>query len=58
VALTTQVGSTVDEDSPGLAALVGPGGEVVARLPDWHPGTLVAGLDRGSGGARCHGRTG
>jgi predicted amidohydrolase len=58
VALTTQAGSTVDEDFPGLAALVAPGGEVVARLPDWHPGTLAAGLDRRSGGARCHGRTG
>jgi predicted amidohydrolase len=58
VALTTQAGSTVDEDFPGLAALVAPGGEVVARLPDWHAGTLVAGLDRRSGGARCLGRTG
>lgn len=58
VALTTQAGSTVDEDFPGLAALVAPGGEVVARLPDWHAGTLVAGLDRRCGGARCHARTG
>jgi predicted amidohydrolase len=58
VALTTQAGSTADEDFPGLAALVAPGGEVVARLPDWRPGTLVARLDRRSGGARCHGRTG
>ena len=58
VALSTQAGSTVDEDFPGLAALVAPGGEVVARLPDWHPGTLVARLGRRSGGARCRGRTG
>ena len=58
VALSTQAGSTTDEDFPGLAALVAPGGEVVARLPDWHQGTLVAALDIGSGGARCHGRTG
>jgi predicted amidohydrolase len=41
VALTTQAGSTRDEEFPGLAALVAPDGEVVARLPDWHPGTLV-----------------
>jgi predicted amidohydrolase len=41
VAMTTQAGSTVDEDFPGIAALVAPSGEVVARLPDWRPGTLV-----------------
>jgi predicted amidohydrolase len=41
VALATQAGSTHDEDFPGLAALVDPHGEVVARLPDWRPGTLV-----------------
>ena len=41
VALTTQAGSTRDEEFPGLAALVPPDGEVVARLPDWHPATLV-----------------
>jgi predicted amidohydrolase len=41
VALTTQAGSTVDEDFPGIAALVAPSGEVVARLPDWRPGLLV-----------------
>ena len=58
VALTTQAGSTTDEDFPGLAALVAPGGEVVARLPDWRAGTLVAGLDRRSGGRRCHSGTG
>ena len=58
VALTTQAGSTTDEDFPGLAALVAPGGEVVARLPDWRAGTLVVGLDRRSGGGPCLGRTG
>jgi predicted amidohydrolase len=58
VALTTQAGSTADEDFPGLAALVAPDGEVVARLPDWRAGTLVVGLDRRSGGAQCPGRTG
>jgi predicted amidohydrolase len=42
VALVTQAGSTVDEDFPGIAALVAPSGEVVARLPDWRPGTIVA----------------
>jgi predicted amidohydrolase len=41
VALATQAGSTVDEDFPGIAALVAPSGEVVARLPDWRPGLLV-----------------
>jgi predicted amidohydrolase/8-oxo-dGTP pyrophosphatase MutT (NUDIX family) len=41
VALATQAGSTGDEDFPGLAALVSPSGEVVARLPDWRPGTLT-----------------
>jgi predicted amidohydrolase len=40
VAMTTQAGSTEDEDFPGLAALVSPTGEV-ARLPDWRPGSLV-----------------
>ncbi len=40
VAMTTQAGSTEDEDFPGLAALVSPAGEV-ARLPDWRPGSLV-----------------
>jgi predicted amidohydrolase len=41
VAMTTQAGSTHDEDFPGLAALVAPDGEVTHRLPDWRPGTLV-----------------
>jgi predicted amidohydrolase len=53
IALATQAGSTVDEDFPGIAALVAPTGEVVARLPDWRPGTLTVdlplsiGTDRG-----------
>jgi len=41
IALVTQAGSTVDEDFPGLAALVSPDGGVVARLPDWNPGLLT-----------------
>jgi predicted amidohydrolase len=41
VALVTQAGSTVDEDFPGLAALISPTGEVIARLDDWAEGTLV-----------------
>jgi predicted amidohydrolase len=41
VALTTQAGSTRDEEFPGLAALVSPDGEVVDRLPDWQPAELV-----------------
>ena len=40
VAMATQAGATEDEDFPGLAALVSPDGQV-ARLPDWHPGSLV-----------------
>jgi NAD+ synthase (glutamine-hydrolysing) len=44
VALATQAGSAGDEDFPGLAALVAPGGEVVARLPDWRAGTLAVDL--------------
>ncbi|HEY5356453.1 MAG TPA: carbon-nitrogen hydrolase family protein [Streptosporangiaceae bacterium] len=42
IALAGQAGSTVDEDFPGLAALVGPDGSVAARLPDWRPGVLTA----------------
>ncbi|HKD97060.1 MAG TPA: carbon-nitrogen hydrolase family protein [Micromonosporaceae bacterium] len=41
VAMATQAGSTFDEDFPGIAALIAPSGEVVSRLPDWRPGTLV-----------------
>lgn len=41
VAMATQAGSTGDEDFPGAAALVAPTGEVLDRLPDWRPGTLV-----------------
>jgi predicted amidohydrolase len=41
VAMATQAGSTVDEDFPGIAALISPDGQVVERLPDWRPGHLV-----------------
>jgi predicted amidohydrolase len=41
VAMATQAGSTVDEDFPGIAALIAPNGSVVARLPDWREGTLI-----------------
>ena len=41
VAMTTQAGSTADEDFPGIAALIDPAGQVVTRLPDWRPGTLI-----------------
>lgn len=41
VALTTQAGSTRDEEFPGLAALMSPDGDIVARLPDWKPASLV-----------------
>jgi predicted amidohydrolase len=42
IALAGQAGATVDEDFPGLAALVSPAGAVTSRLPDWRPGTLIA----------------
>jgi predicted amidohydrolase len=48
VAMTTQAGSTEEEDFPGLAALVTPAGEIV-RLPDWRPGSLVVDLPLGRG---------
>jgi len=41
IALVTQAGSTVDEDFPGLTALISTEGEVVARLPDWKEGLLT-----------------
>jgi predicted amidohydrolase/SAM-dependent methyltransferase len=41
VGIATQAGATVDEDFPGLAALVGPTGQVVSRTPDWRPATLA-----------------
>lgn len=44
IALATQAGSTIDEDFPGLAALVSPEGEVVSQLNDWKEGILIAEL--------------
>ena len=44
VAMATQAGTTVDENFPGIAALVDADGNVVDRLPDWRPGTLVVDL--------------
>jgi predicted amidohydrolase len=44
VAIATQAGATVDEDFPGLAALVNPRGEVVAQSPDWRAADLVVDL--------------
>jgi len=41
VAMATQAGTTVDEDFPGIAALVSPTGAVIDRLADWQPGTLT-----------------
>lgn len=41
IAMAGQAGPTVDEDFPGLAALVGPDGSVTASLPDWREGTLT-----------------
>jgi predicted amidohydrolase len=45
VAMATQAGVTADEDFPGIAALVDPNGDVVARLPDWRAGTLIVDID-------------
>lgn len=39
--MATQAGPTVDEDFPGIAALICPNGDVVERLPDWRPGHLI-----------------
>lgn len=47
VAMATQAGTALDEDFPGLAALVTPAGNVAARLPDWRPGTLVVDIPVG-----------
>ena len=41
VAMATQAGSTVDEDFPGISALVSPDGEVVTRSPGREPDVLV-----------------
>ena len=41
LAVSTQAGATEDEDFPGWAALVGPGGVVRADLPDWQEGTVI-----------------
>lgn len=48
VAMSTQAGAAYDEDFPGIAALVDPGGTVVERLPDWRPGTLVVDIPDGA----------
>jgi predicted amidohydrolase len=41
IAMSSQAGATVDEDFPGIAALIAPDGSIVDRLPDWREGTLV-----------------
>ncbi len=50
VAMATQAGSTEDEDFPGLAALVDPGGEVVARTAGWEAETLYVDIPLSVGG--------
>jgi predicted amidohydrolase len=47
VAMATQAGSTVDEDFPGIAALIDPSGAIVDRLPDWRPGLLAVDIPLG-----------
>lgn len=46
LAVSTQAGATVDEDFPGWAALVGPGGVILDELPDWTEGFLVVDTPR------------
>jgi len=48
IAQAGQAGTTKDEDFPGLAALTGPDGQVVARLPDWRAGVLAVDVPAGS----------
>ena len=42
--VSTQAGATDDEDFPGWAAVLEPGGNVAAELPDWREGTLIVEL--------------
>ena len=44
IAIASQAGTTIDEDFPGLAALVDPHGVVVAQSPDWRATALVVDL--------------
>jgi predicted amidohydrolase len=39
--VSTQAGATEDEDFPGWAAKLGPGGDVASALPDWRQGRLI-----------------
>lgn len=39
--VSTQAGATDDEDFPGWAAVLEPGGKVAAELTDWREGTLI-----------------
>jgi predicted amidohydrolase len=41
VAMATQAGATIDEDFPGLAALVSADGTVLHQTPDWNPADLI-----------------
>jgi predicted amidohydrolase len=41
VGMSTQAGSTIDEEFPGIAALVSPTGDVVAESSHWHEALLV-----------------
>ncbi len=44
VLMSTQAGSTADEDFPGLAAAIDANGHVLDRTVDWRPGRLVVDL--------------
>lgn len=50
IAQAGQAGVTSDEDFPGLAALTGPAGHVIARLPDWQAGVLAVDIPLGGHG--------
>jgi hypothetical protein len=42
--MSTQAGTTIDENFPGIAALVSADGTISDRLPNRHPGTLIVDL--------------
>lgn len=54
LAVSTQAGTTDDEDFPGWAALIGPGGHVVDELRDWREGTLAVDLPVPGTGSPAH----
>jgi predicted amidohydrolase len=47
IAMATQAGSTVDEDFPGLSALVSPSGAVIKRSKNWEAETIIVDVPLG-----------